>query len=198
VVIGPGEQDDYEGEDEWEDVDEEWESGGFRGWVNDHPVPIVAIAVVFVLIGLSAVTGYLSEESEEAIDHGEKGWFYDLNTGKLFVGNKDAKVPIKAPSGPLADGKAAGVRAYVLSYSSKQRPSKSERFIGFLETVDPKAKGGRRKNSGARKAWAAGKLIRKVDDEEWVSADGAEGQELLKEVFAVNESGERPHYVWPK
>jgi hypothetical protein len=196
VVIRPGEQDDYEVEEEWEDVDEEWESGGLRGWVNDHPVPIVAIAFVSVLIVLSALMGYLSEEPEAAIDHGVKGWFYDLNTGKLFVRNKDAEVPIKAPSGPLADGKAAGVRAYVLSYVSK--PKKSERFVGFLETVDPNAKGGRMKSSGARQAWAVGKLIRKVDDEEWVSADGAKGQALLEEVFAVNESGERPHYVWPK
>ena len=130
----------------------------------------------------------------------EREWYYDLNTGKLFIAEKGREPPIEAPSGPLGDGKPAGVRAYVLSYVYE--PNESERFIAFIETTAtpevlaklPK----RRDDASAAKKWAKGKMIRKVDDKLWIPADSRLGQQILEEAFAPNKNGERPTYSAPR
>ncbi len=57
-------------------------------------------------------------------------YYYDLNTGKLFVAATDDFPPIEAPSGPAPDGRKAGVRAYVFSCGDCDDPTK--RFIGYV------------------------------------------------------------------
>jgi hypothetical protein len=139
-------------------------------------------------------------EGTAKVDLGEKEWFYDLNTGKLFTANKGLTPPIEAPSGPLPDGRPAGVRAYVLSYAFE--PNESERFIGLLETTDPRG-GDENLPSGegyasAARQWAKGKLFRTVEDERWVPADSRLGQAIWQKAFIPNENGEPPHYCPPK
>jgi hypothetical protein len=90
-----------------------------------------------VLILLTTVIGLLSSGEAPKVKEYKKGWFYDLNTGKLFVAKSKLIPPIEAPSGPLENGKPAGVKAYVFSY--KYEPNESERFIGFLETFTPES-----------------------------------------------------------
>jgi hypothetical protein len=51
--------------------------------------------------------------------------------------------------------------------------------------------------SGA-KQWGQGRLIRRVDDEQWVPADSNEGQAILKELFLPNEKQEIAHYCQPE
>jgi hypothetical protein len=130
----------------------------------------------------------------------ETEWYYDLNTGKLFTAEKGLVPPIEAPSGPLPDGKPAGVRAYIVSYVYE--PNESERFIALLETTASDemlarwpSRAGRA--SAARK-WGRGKLIRKVDDKLWIPADTKLGLQLLEDAFAPNENGERPTYCRPR
>jgi len=63
-------------------------------------------------------------------------YYYDLNTGELFVDKAGLIPPIDAPSGPLkgtADTKA-GVRAYVFTCGED---SESDRFIAWIETYTP-------------------------------------------------------------
>ncbi|MFB0524031.1 MAG: hypothetical protein ACETVZ_00700, partial [Phycisphaerae bacterium] len=130
----------------------------------------------------------------------KKAWFYDLNTGKLFVAESDQIPPIEAPSGPLPNGRPAGVKAYVLSYVYD--PNESERFIGFLETTDPKRQSDSSRmvdtNAGSAKQWGKDKLICKVKYKHWVPANSRQGRAIVEEAFIPNENGERPHYCWPK
>ena len=126
-----------------------------------------------------------------------KEWFYDLNTGKLFTVDKRLIPPTEAPSGRLPKVEPAGVKACVLTYAYHQ--NQSNRFIGFLEKANPRAQaaGPIDANGGARQ-WGHARLIRRLEDSEWVEADSPEGREILEEAFAPDLNGERPHYVRPK
>ena len=54
----------------------------------------------------------------------EPVYFYDLSTGKLFPGQRNAAGPVDAPSGgKQGDGASAGVRAYVTSCGGCADPS---------------------------------------------------------------------------
>lgn len=124
------------------------------------------------------------------IEESDKEWFYDLNTSKLFVAKRGRTPPIDSPSGPLPDGRLVGVRAYVFTYTYP--PNESDRFIGFLEMPDPNA------NQAAvdSQPWGQGKLIRRVEDDQWYAADSNEGQMIIKETLRPNEKGQYPNY-WP-
>ena len=128
----------------------------------------------------------------------EKAWLYDVTAGKLFVAGSDEAVPIKSPYGPLADGNAAGVRAYVFSY--KTEPNEAERFIGFLEKPDPNAGQFEQEKWAVRsgwKTWGRGKLIRSVDDEQWYPADSFEGRRIISWLTWADPNGRRAIYIKP-
>lgn len=172
-----------------------------RRWLNrQNPRIIIGITAVTVLVLLTIVIGLLSGPKAPEIKEYKKGWFYDLNTGKLFIAKSDLIPPIKAPSGPLANGRPAGVRAHVFTYAYE--PNESERFIGFLETTDPNAEkdslGSAKAKTDSFKSWGQGKLFRRVDDEQWVSGSSKEARAILNEVFVPNENAERPRYCPPR
>jgi hypothetical protein len=191
------------------EIREKWEGVvakllGARGWLNrQNPKIIISIAVVTVLILLTTVIGLLSSDDAPKVKEYKKGWFYDLNTGKLFVAKSKLIPPIKAPSGPLENGKPAGVKAYVFSYKSE--PNESERFIGFLEVFTPEA---RRNQTSAKsmddsaaeliKQWGDGRLIRRVEDDQWYTANSNEGRAIIENAFNPNENGERARYCPPE
>ena len=134
------------------------------------------------------------------VDTSEKQWFYDLNHQRLFPVKSGQLPPIEAPSGPLANGAPAGVRAYVFTYSDD--PKTTDTFIGFLETIDPnvdKSSIGLMdlRVSGAE-TFSKGRLIRRIKDKEWIEANSEEGRAILKEAFRKNESGKIPQYIPPK
>jgi len=126
----------------------------------------------------------------------ENDWYYDLNTGKLFIAEAGLEPPIQAPSGPTPDGKPAGVRAYVLSYKSD--PNESDRFIAYLETTGspdmlPKSPG--QPGGGiATQKWTKGRMIRRVGDKFWVPADSPLGLRILRQAYAPNKKGQYPTY----
>jgi hypothetical protein len=170
-----------------------------RKWINENPqIIVVVMSISAVVLAVTAIV-YLWPEKPKPLKPPAKAWFYDLNTGELFTANKNTTSPMETASGPLANGEPAGVKAYVLSYASE--PNESDRFIGFLEKVDPlaqsSANSGDGDGSGAEQ-WGRGKLIRRVEDLEWVPADSIEGREILEEAFTPDENGERPHYVRPR
>ena len=115
----------------------------------------------------------IPEKPLEKVELSDKAWFYDLNTGKLFVGKDKQVPPIEAPSGPLSiesaarplqEGGPAGVKAYVFSYA--REPNESERFIGFLETSVPKEimekLESTKSKAGSTERWGYGKLVRRL------------------------------------
>jgi hypothetical protein len=183
------------------EIQERWERLALRKWINKNPRIIVSITVasaliLLVIIGLSMPQGAVTTTIKEY----KKGWFYDPNTGKLFVAESDAVPLIDASSGTSAGERRLPVKAYVFSYACE--PNETNRFIGFLEMPNPvvKKEGIEPVGSGASgaKQWGQGRLIRRVDDEQWVPADSNEGQAILKELFLPNENGEVAHYCPPE
>lgn len=187
----------YEIRERWERVAEKLLA--LRRWVNEQdPWIIISITGVTLVVLLIVVIGVLSGPKTPKIKEFKKAWFYDLNTGKLFVAKSKLKPPIKAPSGPLADGNPAGVIAHVFTYVYE--PNESERFIGFLETTDPNAAidiSGKQRTDSAQ-SWGQGKLIRRVEDEQWFSGSSKEARAILNEVLLPNENGERARYCPPE
>lgn len=181
------------------EIQQRWErlTLNLRGWINRNPKIIIAIAVASVSLLLMVAIAMLIPEETVKVEEYEKDWFYDVNTGKLFVAKKDLVPPVQSPWGPLANGQPAGVRAYVFSY--KPDPNESERFIGFLEipdpNFDPNSAGSQLK--GAR-LWGQGKLIRRVEDKQWVSANNVEGQAILREFFLPDAEGQTAIYLPPE
>jgi len=178
-----------------------WEQLGIRRWINRHPRVVIAVAAVSLsslIVGLVWLTW--PSRKVEIKSPGEYAWewYYDLNTGKLFVAEAGLTVPIKAPSGPLPDGSPAGVRAYVLSY--KYEPNDSEMFVALLETTDPNARtagDSRTNDSKSAKPWGQGRLIRRPQDSRWLPANSPEGKLLLRQIFAPDAEGRSPHYCYP-
>ncbi len=182
------------------EIQERWERLAVRKWINKNPRIIISITIASVLILLVIIGLSMPEKTITIVKEYKKGWFYDLNTGKLFVAESDVVPPIDAPSGALPSGKPAGVRAYVFSYAYE--PNETNRFIGFLEIPNPvvKKEGLEFTGSGAMgaKQWGQGRLIRRVADEQWVPADSNKGQAILRELFLPNENGEVAHYCPPE
>ena len=186
------------------DIEERWERLNIRKWINDNPRIIISITAASAFVFLLIVIGQLMPGKALKFEENEKAWFYDLNTGELFVAKSSKIPPIKAPSGPLANGEPAGVKAHVFSYSCE--PNQSSRFIGFLETLTPEAKKHMSAFLKSRdnvtkesiKEWNQGRLIRRITDEKWFSADSNEGRAILKEIFLPNEDGNRARYCPPK
>lgn len=181
------------------EIKEWWERLELRRKINQNPKLIIRITIASVAILLVIVVWLLWPEKTTKVEEFEKEWFYDLNTGKLFVAKSGQEPPIEAPSGPLPDGRRAGVRAYVFSYVNE--PNEAQRFIGFLETADPNV--GRSTSTSAQPTvdegsyWGRGKLIRRVEDAKWVTADSERGRYILRKVFRPNEEGEQARYCRP-
>lgn len=190
----------FEMREKWERLQDRCKESALRRWINNNPKIVIAIATVSACVLLLVIIALLWPKGTAKVELGEKEWFYDLNTSRLFTAKKGLTPPIEAPSGPLPDGRPAGVRAYVLTYTYE--PNESDRFIGFLETTDPRGEdesppSGEGYASGA-KQWAKGKLIRTVEDERWVPADSRLGQAIWEHAFRPNDNGERPYYCPPK
>ena len=179
------------------DIEDRWERLAIRKWINSNPGIIKSIAGISVVILLVVVINLLIPNHHiQQTDDSGKAWFYDLNTGKLFIAESDLAAPTQAPSGPLPDGSPAGVKAYVFSYVND--PNESQRFIGFLEMPDPNIAADKpNPNLSGAKLWGYGKLIRKVDTQ-WFQANTSQGQTIVSELFQPNENGREPIYHSPK
>jgi len=179
------------------EIQRRWEQLALRRWINNNPRLIIGITIASVFLFLVIVIGRLLPRGAVNIEDYDKEWFYDLNTSELFVAKAELAGPIEAPSGPLPNGKPAGVKAYVLSYSSE--PNESNRFIAFLEMPDPNAEERTEtvKPEGGAEQRGRGKLIRRVDNKKWYPANSSRGQTILNEAFRPNENGQRPHYCPP-
>jgi hypothetical protein len=183
-----------------DEIQERWERLALRAWINKNPriivsITIASVLILLVIIGLSMPQRAVTTTVKEY----KKAWFYDPNTGRLFVVENDA-VFTDTALGTLADEKQAPIKAYVFSYADE--PNETNRFIGFLEKPNPSVKKEVFETSGSvaggAKQWGQGRLIRRVDDEQWVLADSNEGQTILKELFLPNKNGEVAHYCPPE
>jgi hypothetical protein len=166
-------------------------------WINDNRRLVTAAACVpMMLLVVTAIVCFWPEKTKR-LKPPAKAWFYDLNTGSLFSADKDLIPPIETPSGPLPNGEPAGVKACVLTYADSA--NQSNRFIGFVEKANRRAQaGGADEEQGGARQWGHARLIRRLEDSEWVEADSPEGRRILEEAFAPDPNGERPHYLRPE
>jgi len=181
------------------EIKEWWERLAIREWLSRSPKLVIGVSVVSV-VGLMVFGTWLTLPKKVVeVENYEMDWFYDLKHRRLFVARKGQIPPIEAPSGPLANGEPAGVRAYVFTYSNE--PNTTDTFIGFLETTDPNVDkssiGPMDLRVSGAEIWGKGRLIRRVKDEKWVPANSEEGRAVLKETFRLNKAGEIPHYHPP-
>ena len=176
--------------DKWETYHQWWSERGPRKWINNNPKFVVSVAALSLIILILAIIPLLRTEKIDPIKPTDNEWYYDLNTNELFIAPKGLPVPTEAPSGSLPNGKPAGVRACVLSFALE--PKESETFIGYLETSDPNTKN----ITGGN--WSKGKLIRRIQDDQWFTIQSSKGKEIIQEAFLADINGERPIYVRPK
>lgn len=167
-----------------------------RGWINAHSGLVIGVACLSAVLLCLVVVWVLWPTASASFQSGGPVWFYDVNTGQLFVGRSKHGGPIPAPSGPLPDGGPAGFRAHVYSYVLE--PNESELFVGFLERPDPGA-GDSQSTSDMKdfNAWARSRLIKRVEDKQWVAATGPEGREILQGLLRPNRQGQTPLYQTP-
>jgi hypothetical protein len=175
------------------EIQYKWERLEVRKWINANPRIVVSIAGAAVLLLLVTLGLLMSGNPPVKVEEYQKGWYYDSNSGRLFVARMDKPPPIQAPSVPSADSQPVAVKAYVFTYADE--PNQAERFIGFLVMPDPNASLSSDIShlSGVRR-WGHGKLIRRPTDDEWVPADSQEGNAILKGLLFPDESGKIARY----
>jgi hypothetical protein len=177
-----------------------WERLAIRDWLSRSPILIIGASVLLMVGVIAFLVSLTLPEKIEQVDTSEKQWFYDLKHQSLFVAKSGQLPPIEAPSGPLANGAPAGVRAYVFTYSDD--PNTTDTFIGFLETIDPNVEkssiGPMDLRVSGAEIFTNGRLIRRTKDTEWAEANSDQGRAILKEAFRKNESGKVPQYIPPK
>jgi len=165
--------------------------------INENPRTVVGVTVCSVLL-LGLVLLLAGRETpERRYKTGKQAWFYDLNTGELFVDSSKQSGPIEAPSGKQPNGEPAGLKAHVYSYVLD--PNASEHFVGFLEKPDPQANAKQLASDRSQfPEWARGRLIKRVEDEMWVSPTSRQGREIIQELTRPNDRGQTPIYQAPR
>ena len=167
-----------------------------REWLNQNPKVVIVIAAASLSILLGIVVELVIPTNGYRAKDYEKEWLYNLNTGELFTAEIGRFKITPTP----ASGEPAVAKAYVFSYAYE--PNESERFIGFLEVPDPAAQRSDspsdQSTSHAIGRWGRGKLIRRLDDEQWVPGDSEQGRTILAEVFVPDKNGETPGYCRPQ
>ncbi|MCF7975661.1 MAG: hypothetical protein K9N55_17725 [Phycisphaerae bacterium] len=164
-----------------------------RDWTHDNPVMVYSATIVSVGLLMVVLAWNYGSGSPDPFKPDKKAWFYDQNTGRLFIASGKNSGPIKAPSGPLPDGSPAGVRAHV--YSHVPEPKTSDLFVGFLEK--PAAQSGTAAQTGSGQ-WGQDRLIKREKDAAWVSATSPQGRGILSSLSLPNDKGQTPMYQTPE
>ncbi len=159
---------------------------------------VLGLTVVCVLIALMAPSFRRQPKHTSWLSFTQGAWFYDQNTGQLFKSETNDSGPIEAPSGLSASGEPAGLRAHVYSYSLE--PKESELFVGFLERPDPHLRREHKLSSDMTdyRQWANGRLIKRLDDDQWIPAASAEGYRIVQALVRPNKQGQTPIYQIPR
>lgn len=161
----------------------------------------VAVGVI-AGIALSIALGFIYWQTigPSFLQRPMQKWFYDLNTGKLFLGPGDAIAPIPAPSGALPDGSLAGVLAHV--YSCGECTEK-ERVVAYLETCSPAAQARIKslqqpgQHPMPTESMRSGILLKRPGDAQWIEHDTPEATKLLDEVLPLCPNGAAPQPCMP-
>lgn len=157
---------------------------GFRDFIAGRQTVTAVCALILLLAaGIFAYRRMYGTPSGVST----KVWFYDLNTGRLFVGSINAIPPIPAPSGPRPDGSPAGVRAHVYTCTTC---TEAERKMVYLESRTMESQqllqATQRRREGAELTpemleaqQGKGVLVKRISDPEWRERQDPEVQRLM-------------------
>lgn len=154
-----------------------------RGWVNGHS----GIATLAALILAGASVGVMANNLLRGPRYEPLPvYFYDLNSGQLFVEQSNLIAPIASPTDTGEEREPNGVRAFVFTCTSCD--DEASRFIGWLEKYSPAAKAMLEMPMEEMDADTAlrfdteferGHLLRGVDDRRWVTAESDRALALM-------------------
>lgn len=180
-----------------------------RDWMNNNSAVVTILAVVVLVISLGVIIMNSSGRSGARI---VDMYYYDMNSGKLFVGKSDQLAPIDAPSGPYRD-QPGGVRAYV--FACGECPDNIDgatladlqsngAFVGWMEMYTPEAKAaltqqqeGPPADMAFYEAFERGQLVKRPEDEQWVQAQSEPGFRITEQITTKCPSGEMPQPCFP-
>ncbi len=160
-----------------------------REWLNQNPSVTTIGAIVLLGLCLWFIIHQLSTGPGSELN--PRAYYYDLNTGELFVDDSSKFPPIEAPSGPDPDGQPAGVRAIVFSCSSCD--DEDSLWVGYLEKfANPPTR--RESGSAADEAalGATAMLVRAPDGGKWVSDQSMVGAQIMNAVGKKCGEGVKP------
>ncbi len=173
----------------------------FRILLSTNPVIKICASSLCVILIVLLVWSTLFSGGEEKVNDFKVMWFYDLNTGELFAANKTELPPIETPSGPMPDGQPAGVIANVMTFDPTGSDA-DQQFIAYLEKLTYEGKVSWENafdtDTQTKMDWETGRLIKRVEDKEWVKADSPRGHQIRNAMYNPNEKGVIPHYVVPE
>ena len=172
-----------------------------RDWMNNNSAVVTIVAVLLLIVALLMLVNTCRGPS--APPAVTRNYYYDMNKNELFVGEANQIPPIQTESGPYSPAEGApqmgaGVKAYVFACGDCSDPSK--RFIGYLEMYTPEAK--QKMDEFVKQAaqregvpemppeaylmyeegQVQGRLIKRVDDPQWVAADTDKGVQIVNEL----------------
>lgn len=127
--------------------------------------PVIAVVAIVVLV----FAVYSTMRTTGAVGGGPpRVYYYDLQSGDLFVDVKNQDAPIDAPSG------GQGVLAHV--YSCTDCGDEASRFVAYVEKLTDEAKAEAVKTEPDLQLLAEGRVISAVGDEmNWVMMDSPAG-----------------------
>lgn len=152
----------------------------FFDFVSEHRTAALVSCIVIIVIA-TIVSVRIAFRTGLDMPAAYPVWFYDETTEKLFVGTSHDIPPIKPPSSnTAADGRPAGVRAYVYGCSRCDEVGRVivylERFTedaqeASLEMMKARARGETNRFRELQARVDAGREVRGTYDQSWSRAD---------------------------
>jgi hypothetical protein len=169
--------------------------------ISTNPMIKISVCSLCLILIVSLVSVTLFSGGPEKVNNIKIMWFYDMNTGELFTADKTELPPIETPSGSSADGQHAGVIANVLTYDPTGEDADLQ-FVAYLEKLTNDGITAWEKafetETQMQMKWETGRLIKRVDDTEWVEANSPKGLFIRNSIYRPNENGVTPQQVLPE
>jgi len=152
-----------------------------REFLNNNSALVTILAVVLLIVALGAIVMQINGGggyTPRVVDV----YYYDLDTGELFLEKSNEIPPVETASGPHN-----GVRAYV--FACNDCDEESDRFIGWLEMYTPEAKAALTRDPAEAQPdeapfdyWEEGHLVRSIDSDEWQLANSEPGFRIMENI----------------
>jgi hypothetical protein len=110
--------------------------GKYSAWLNKHAIKVTAVVLVVIATCIYAIYRETSPPDQHAVPI-FNAYFYDLDTGKLFIARMSEPSPIPV-QGAKPGAAPTGVKANVFACRSCE--DEKDRFVGFVEMYTPEAK----------------------------------------------------------